>query len=67
MGKSIQIAHKQPKNLKQLVGGPAVGGGGEAKQMRMQGARNVQKIAMHARFYWRGTVLEAPILERYTK
>ena len=27
MGENIQIAYKQPKNIKQLVGGPSVGGG----------------------------------------
>ena len=31
MGKNIQIAYKQPKNIKQLVGGPSVGGRGEGR------------------------------------
>ena len=27
MGKNIQVAYKQPKNIKRLVGGPSLGGG----------------------------------------
>ena len=50
MGKNIQIAYKQPKNNKQLVGGPNWGGGGKAELKMMQGVQNAQRNAMRVKF-----------------
>ena len=36
MGENIQIAYKQPKNIKQLVGGPSVGGEGGRGEGRVE-------------------------------
>ena len=46
IGKNIQIAYKQPKNIKQLVGGPSLGGRGETKWKKMQAVQNARKNVM---------------------
>ena len=46
MGSNIQIAYKQQKNIKKIVGGPAVRG----EWKMMLGAKNARKTAMLAKF-----------------
>ena len=43
MGKNIQIGYKQPKNIKQLVGGPSVGGRGRGTVEVDAGCRKCTK------------------------
>ena len=48
LGKNIQIAYKQPKNIKKLVGGPSTGGRKEPE--KDSGCSKCEKSAMHAKF-----------------
>ena len=42
---NIQISYKQPKNIKQLVGGPSNGGSGRGSPEPGAGCKNAQELS----------------------
>ena len=60
MGLNIQIAYRQPKNLKQLVGGSKMGVRRET-EILMWCVQSARKIDMPAKFCWRGKHSRAQI------
>ena len=65
MGKNIQIAFKQPKNIKKLVGGPLNGGRKEPE--KDPGCSKCEKKCHACKILIEGAHLKAQIPRRHTK